>query len=183
MTDFDIRGLLRQIIIEHDSIDAAEVALKAASQVPEAEVRDVLGLALRDLARNVLAEFRPRGHIPPSRLPLPTPAPASQQRVRHFPPSERRAATVGGRKGAEIRDAWQKVLDTVYTTADGPKKLGDFTYADCHYLARVLDKQAEDKQARARLFRAIAAQFNGHATMRIRDLPAEVKMQLLGGRP
>lgn len=129
--------------------------------------------------------------------PVPSPAPAALSHVpspastprRLAPDSQSPAAqpvhrlqTVGGRKGSEIREAWQRVLEAPYATEHGHKKLGDFTYEDCQFVASQLDKQAGQLASRARGIRSLGGLLMDHDASTIRDLPAEVKMQALGAK-
>jgi hypothetical protein len=210
--EFNVRDLIREVAADVDGFDASVIAGKVAPLVPESVLREVLALALRPLVREVLQENRPRGQIgqvgsrpvPVPVLqarpvtaaqlvqPAPSPSPAVFSRVPGpvpalpaalpAPTPVHRVQTVGGRKGSEIRDAWQRVLEAPYATEHGRKKLGDFTYEDCLFQSNLLAKQLDDLGERRRGWNGLGALLLDHDARTIRDLPAEVKMQALGAK-
>ncbi|WP_141576187.1 hypothetical protein [Actinomadura sp. WMMA1423] len=109
------------------------------------------------------------GQGSPAAQPSPTPTlAAAKPRV------------VSSRKGAEIRDGWQRHLDAEYPVQAGYKKLGDCTYEDLYFLAAERDKQAESLKAHGRYFRGLAGLLVDHDVKTLRELPVEVQMQAVG---
>lgn len=191
--DFNLRAIIREVVDSSPYANPGQIAATVAERIPKNKAREALDQSLRFFVRQVMSEERPHGPIAgPSRVgvrpagsssaasPLPglseTPSAAPQTA------SGSPATFTGSRKGSEIRDAWQSVLESKYSTGDGWKSLGDCTYDDLQGMAAFLDKQADQKQARARGWRELAALMTDHEVQILRDLPAEVLMNALGGK-
>lgn len=195
---FNLRALIREAMATAPYANPGQLAAEVAERIPENKVREALDQALRFFVRQVMSEERPHGPIAqPSRVPASVTRPSGGSGAVPLPtftppqPDNTpvpqnvggpQAKYTGSRKGAEIRDGWQKVLDAKYSTPDGWKSLGDCTYDDLQGMAAYLDKQADQKKARARGWRELAALMTEHEAQILRDLPAEVLMNALGGK-
>lgn len=175
-TEIQVRGVIREVSVDMDINDPAAIIEAVVDRIPPHLLREALRQALPPLIRDVLTEHRPRG---PLARPLPSRSGGGAQRrlVGGGAPSPHLS---GSRKGSEIRDAWQKVLEAPYSTASGHKRLGDCGYDDLQYMAKQLDVLAERNARRARGFREMAALLTDHSAPTVRNLPAEVLVQALG---
>lgn len=181
-TEFSLRTLIRDVADSTPFTDLSFITAEVLCRVPDEHLREALSQALPRLVREVATENRPRGPIArPSDSP-PPPAPSAPPAAKAVPVGGPSPQYSGNRKGAEIRDAWQKVLEAPYGTASGQKRLGDCTYDDLQFMATGLDKQAADYAARARGFRELAALLTDHEAPILRELPAEVLMNALGAK-
>lgn len=196
---FNLRDVIRSIIASNSKIwPIDEVVIEVVDTLDGDDLREALRQALPCLVREILAEHRPQG-----RIGLPTHNVTGRREVRppaaHHPVGRSRSITGssrgsfdnvtsttpmnGSRKGNEIRDAWQRVLDARYAVAGGDhKRLGDCTYNDLFFMANQLDVQSADLQSRARGFRELAMLINDYDVSTLRELPAEVLMNTLGGK-
>jgi len=188
--DFNLRDVIRSIIATNSKVwPIDEVVVEVVDIIDGDDLREALRQALPCLIREILAEHRPQGRIG---LPARNVTgrheirqPAARHRDYLESPFNRPPATQtnGSRKGSEIRNAWQRVLDAPYAVAGGDhKRLGDCTYEDLYWMAGQLDIQSSDLQSRARGFRELAMLINDHDVTTIRELPAEVLMNALGGK-
>jgi hypothetical protein len=177
---YNVRQQIRQFIKDTGITEPEQIADQIASLVPEEFVQEVLAQALRALAREELAADRPHGRQLAYAAPVPvrhSAAPAAHSA------GGRQPARGAGRRGDEIRDAWQRVLEAFYATPDGRKQLKDFTRADCEFQGAQLDAQVERLQERRRSWNTIAMLLTEHNADTVADLPAEVKLQAFGGQP
>lgn len=191
--DFNLRAIIREVVDSSPYANPGQIAATVAERIPKNKVRDALDQSLRFFVRQVMSEERPHGPIAgPSRVGVrpagssstasPLPGLAETLSSASQAAGGAPAKFTGGRKGSEIRDAWQSVLEAKYSTGDGWKSLGDCTYDDLQGMAVFLDTQAQQKQARARGWRELAALMTDHDVQILRDLPAEVLMNALGGK-
>jgi hypothetical protein len=191
-TDFNLRAIIREAMGTAPYANPGQIAAVVSKRIPKDKVQEALDQSLRFFVRQVMSEERPHGPISgPSRVGAGSPGSAvgatqpsggTETSAADPKPNGSQSKFTGSRKGSEIRDAWQAVLESKYSTGDGWKSLGDCTYDDLQGMASFLDKQADQKQARARGWRELAALMTDYDVQILRDLPAEVLMKTLGGK-
>ena len=179
-TEINIRRVIRDTAADLDGIDFAVIADAVVDRVPPHLMREALRQALPLLVRDVMADYRPRSITRSTRAPQPQTGP---RRVLGSGAPSPSPTLSGSRKGSEIRDAWQRVLEAPYSIAPGrQKRLGDCGYDDLQYVAEQLDVLAERNRRRAAGFRELAALLTDHDRSIVRDLPADVLIQALGAK-
>ncbi len=195
--EFNVRELIRASM-RGGMTSAAQIARAIAPLVPEDYIQAVLEQALTSLAHQVLTESH--SSRPLTTIPAPTPhrpaAPSFQTQppgfstgrpaAPHRPTGHTRPVGRSVRRGEEIRDGWQRVLNAVYQGADGKRKqLRHFTVDDCEWTARQYATRAESNAARAREFRELARKLREIQDSRpgvetLDDMTAEEKQSVFG---
>jgi len=123
---FVLRDLAREVVDSSESVEFDDLSTALLDRLSPDDYRDALAQALPMFVRAVAHGLHKAGPV--------------QQ-----PPSGSASWKV-----AAIREDWQRRLGEIYSTAEGNKRLGDFTYRDLLYQSDLLQKQAKHNLARAK---------------------------------
>lgn len=148
----NLRSIIRDVIEDHEGpVHTADVAAKTVNLIPEGDRKEALIEALGHMVRDVIVQQRPS-----------TPAPSG---VTPSPKSWKRNAI---RRAEEFR---REELNARWSTKDGYKALGEFTYEDLTDLAQRCQDLGERNLARADHFRRIGEAVKAAGASRVADLP------------
>ena len=166
MTDLNLRHLVREVMASAPSVEYADIAATVIARLDPTDLRAALAQALPTYVRSIgVAQRHPGAVTPPSLHPTLTDA-SGKPRLSF--------------KVAVIADGWQRRLSEIYATAEGNKRLGDFTYADLQYQSEICSHQAKQKLSKAKGWRKLADLMEAEDVETVRDLPAEMLMKTLG---
>lgn len=159
MTDLNLRHLVQEVTASATSVEWADIAADVLNRIDNDDLRAALAQALPAYIRYTAVSARAPGRVtPPSTVPgLP-----------------------GSWKVQGIREGWQRRKEEIYATAEGHKRLGDFTYADLLYQSGICSRQAKQKLSKAKGWRDLADLMEAEGVATVRDLPAEMLMTTLG---
>lgn len=161
-TSFNLRSLVREVAANSTLRDPGALAEEVAKHIPAEHVAEALRQCLRVFVRQIVSEDRPHGSV--GRAGISPPVQSSRSS-----------------KVSAIRDGWQRQLRARYAVGDGAWEfLGECTREHLTFIATELDKQASQKEAKARGMRGLAAALEEHEVERVKDLPAELLMNSLG---
>jgi hypothetical protein len=179
MSDFNLRHLINEVSATADDLDYDALSASVLAAISADDRVDALRQALPTFVRKTLNSNRTHGPVTPPRVeePLPVENPVRLESV--SPRSWKHQAV--RQAPTEFRDGWQRRLGEIYSTANGNKRLGDFTYDDLLYQETLNGRQAKQKLAKAKGWRKLADLVApGTGVEKVRDLPAEVLLHTLG---
>jgi len=141
-----LRDLAREVVDSSESVEFDALATELLERLSPDDYRDALAQALPMYVRMVAHGMHKSG-------------PVAQ------PPSGNESWKV-----VAIREDWQRRLAEIYSTAEGNKRLGDFTYRDLLYQSDLLQRQAKHSLARAKGWEGLAKAVRTSGVTCVRDL-------------
>lgn len=163
MSDIDIQTVVRHIIDSTTLADPGDIAAKVCESLPDAQLREVLTVALRAYVRDQLAQHRWRTAVAAS---VPTlEAPVGSLSSNPTARSERVTA---------IRDAAPAWLRARVCAAGEWLLLGDCTPIHLAALDRDLHRQASRLECKREKYRHLLELCEQYAVSHVSDLPVEV---------
>ena len=166
MTDLNLRHLVQEVMASAPSVEYTDITNAVLARIDARDLKAALAQALPTYVRSVAVAQRHPGAVTPPSL-HPTLTDASGKPRLSF-------------KVAVIADGWQRRLSEIYATAEGNKRLGDFTVADLRYQFEICSHQAKQKLSKAKGWGKLADLMESQDAETIRDLPAEMLMKTLG---
>lgn len=154
---FSLRSVVREVVAEAESLEYGDLAQSVLATIDPAMYAAALAQALPIYVRVTSVQGRTTG-------PMPTPPPAGSDSW----------------KVQSIREDWQYRLSEIYTTAEGNKRLGDLTYADLMYMAKVRRESAEQLMAKAKGWETLARAVRKQGVQTVRNLTPEALNASLG---
>lgn len=155
-----------------DGLVTAELVVRAAQEIPREVIDASLHSMLNDRLRLVRAERRRANGLLGGPLAAERVHPATRTGSVH---SGRSAKVAGIRDRAADLEAW--FSDEIWI-GTRRRKLGDATYADLYAAAGFMRRTAESAETRAARFEKLAGLLEEHDVQTVRDLPAEVLLEL-----
>lgn len=160
----NLRSLVTQVLKSSVLADPEDIAAEVMRRIQPGSERDALAQALPTFVRTTISSQRSSLGSTPT-PPIPGQGVAFHQR------------------GVSVREGWQRALrDREMDPHDGWIFLGDATVENLERMAARRDQQAAANHTKARRLRALAAALVEHDVERVKDLPADALMPLLGAK-
>lgn len=161
----NLRSLVTQVLDTSVIADPEDIADEVLRRISKSQSRDALEQALPTYIRTTISSRR-------SSLGA-TPRPA-------LTPGQGAAFHM---RGVTVSDAWQKSQrDRVKVPGTGWMFLGEMSHEHLRSVADHLDELAASHRTKARRYRALESALIEFGAERVKDLPAEVLMPLLGAK-